>query len=717
MKMDEMLTFLLDQENLVDRFLKHIDNPPLMDFLLKVISTDKPDNPTGIVYLLKDQELISKLVEFLDPEVNSSIQSAAGDFIKAFVTISANSNTDNSTIGPNELTRELVSEPIMERLSDLMLCGGTSLANGVGIIIEIIRKNNSDYDFVPVLYITIESHPPNSRDPIYLGHLIKIFQKKIPEFTKLLKNSKTPDLETPFGKIEPLGFERFKICELIAELLHCSNMGLLNDASGEEIVYERDQERKRVIELEKQQQEEFQDDLDLSNEASRNIDRLSITSKNESHNDDADNDSEHEEEAEGVVDNDNDESDNNNNKTPEELSESNLKKVEGGNSEEKDLINNDEETDSTTITASSNDENDDSKQPILESEPDSDDVDATLEIKYDDQELEVRRDPVVGDQLKIALADNQVILIILQMFFKFPWNNFLHNVVFDIVQQILNGSMEIGYNKYLAIDLFGRGDITKLIIDGQQKCEDYEAETSLRLGYMGHLTLIAEEVVKFTALYPPITIHQVILDAISTPEWTIYVTETLVETREKYNALLGGVPQDQDDTTHDEDDEESGKLALDPNVDHDIIGSGADVDYEEDENHKDKFSRFMSQELTNDFPDKFGSSDEDDEDDVLVGWENQQYQSLPRNEDEDEYLDPNDDGQSYTKKNHPLYSDLISPDQERAEYLYGDGDGDDSSSSSSSDEGGDGNYEDDEDKGYTLTRTKSNGEINWTDDN
>ncbi|CAM9010827.1 unnamed protein product [Wickerhamomyces anomalus] len=114
MKIDEMLNFLLHQNNLVDRFLKHIDNPPLMDFLLKVISTDKQDIPTGIIDLLKSQNLVSKLISFLDPKVNASVQSAAGDFIKAFVTISANSNTDNSTIGPNELTRELVSEKINE---------------------------------------------------------------------------------------------------------------------------------------------------------------------------------------------------------------------------------------------------------------------------------------------------------------------------------------------------------------------------------------------------------------------------------------------------------------------------------------------------------------------------------------------------------------------------------------------------------------------------
>lgn len=684
MKIDEMLNFLLHQNNLVDRFLKHIDNPPLMDFLLKVISTDKQDIPTGIIDLLKSQNLVSILISFLDPKVNASVQSAAGDFIKAFVTISANSNTDNSTIGPNELTRELVSEKIMNQLCELMLKGGTSLANGVGIIIEIIRKNNSDYDFVPVLFITIESHPPTSRDPIYLGHLIKVFSKNIPKFASLLKDTKLPPMDTPFGSIEPLGFERFKICELIAELLHCSNMGLLNDEKGEEIVRERDIERERVIALEKQQDDEEGEegegaqneagDEDSDHEASKVIKRLSISST---------------------------EQDNEEDKTTEK------EEVK-----EKDVTT-DDDKDSTPTE----------NKPSLEiqSEPDSD-ADTTLEIQYDEHETQIRKNPVVGDQLKIALADNQVILVILNMFFCFPWNNFLHNVVFDIVQQILNGSMDIGYNKYLAIDLFGRGEINKLIIEGQQKCEDYEQTNGLRLGYMGHLTLIAEEVVKFTALYPPNTIHQIVYDAVSTPEWTVYVTETLVDTREKYNALLGGSVEDEggDETTEDnitpgevDDDYNTtgNNRSLDSHEEDDEEGDNNRGNNESDDVEGDQFSRYMSQQLTNDLPDKFGSSDEDEEDDDLVGWNNQQYSphQMPV-DDDDDYVDPNDDGQSYTKKDHPLYSKMLSPRDERPQFVDDEEDDDELSG----DEGDENDEEKEED--YGLTRSKSQGELNWDDD-
>lgn len=55
---------------------------------------------------------------------------------------------------------------------------------------------------------------------------------------------KRKELSVAFGtKIEPLGFDRFKTCELMAELLHCSNMGLLNERGSEAFVKLKDEER------------------------------------------------------------------------------------------------------------------------------------------------------------------------------------------------------------------------------------------------------------------------------------------------------------------------------------------------------------------------------------------------------------------------------------------------------------------------------------------
>ena len=104
--------------------------------------------------------------------------------------------------------------------------------------------------------------------------------------------------------------------------------------------------------------------------------------------------------------------------------------------------------------------------------------------------------------------------------------------------------MERGFNRSLAIDLFETGRITERIIEGQTKSDKAQAATNMRLGYMGHLTLIAEEVVKFTERHPPELLSQSVVDKVLSHEWNDYVENTLAETRERDNAILGGVRPD-----------------------------------------------------------------------------------------------------------------------------------------------------------------------------
>lgn len=104
--------------------------------------------------------------------------------------------------------------------------------------------------------------------------------------------------------------------------------------------------------------------------------------------------------------------------------------------------------------------------------------------------------------------------------------------------------MERGFNRTLAIDLFETGNITMRIVDGQKKSDEAQAKSKMRLGYMGHLTLIAEEVVKFTERHPPELLSESVLEKVMNGEWITYVEVTLAETRERDNAILGGVRPD-----------------------------------------------------------------------------------------------------------------------------------------------------------------------------
>lgn len=141
-----------------------------------------------------------------------------------------------------------------------MLQGGNPLTVGVGIVIEVIRKNNSDYDPENV---GGPDSIPTTYDPIYLGTLLRLFANHVPDFMALTRNSthtvvegnkirrvERGQLNSPWGaKIEPLGFDRFKTCELMAELLHCSNMGLLNEPGSEQYVRHRDVEREKLTSM------------------------------------------------------------------------------------------------------------------------------------------------------------------------------------------------------------------------------------------------------------------------------------------------------------------------------------------------------------------------------------------------------------------------------------------------------------------------------------
>ena len=83
--------------------------------------------------------------------------------------------------------------------------------------------------------------------------------------------------------------------------------------------------------------------------------------------------------------------------------------------------------------------------------------------------------------------------------------------------------------------------LTEKIVEGQRKSDESQAKSNMRLGYMGHLTLIAEEVVKFAERHPPEFLSKSVLDMVMATEWIDYVTHTLAETRERDNAILGGV--------------------------------------------------------------------------------------------------------------------------------------------------------------------------------
>lgn len=721
-KTEEMIDLLKSIENAVPDMLRHVDCPMIMDLLLKIISLERteagqgiveaspPQSPvhsdkpfhyftdSAVVQWLYTQDVMPTLLSFLGSEHSWATQTSAGDFMKAIITVSANASQNEQTcIGPNELTRQLVSKQCVEQLIGYMLSGGNALTVGVGIVIEVIRKNNSDYD----PDVGAEANAvPSSRDPIYLGTLLRLFADHVPDFMNLIMNAPAQKarLESTFGdKIEPLGFDRFKTCELMAELLHCSNMGLLNEVGSEQLISARDNERNRLRvegKLSAMRGEEVPssaDDLTMRISHSSPADegrRLEITNISEEdgfeevgHSSEMTEDTSHEfVKAEDEIQADAptsflDKDDGDfvdepltsplpptGDDKPEEqqfdepdmvvapLSPSKQKAAEAeeppsspSKAEEKveDLVEDmqksmledkpatpepqeapasagDSEASSTPVDTPAASVADSEAKPEVEetnaaegeaapatetAEPPAEDADKPAPLfsktaateegateateTQDVQELAETEEasegqpedqtaavptvtvepqpeaadvppldaqegqsevqdlsnvqPVVGDFLKMQFVEYGVVPTILSFFFKYPWNNFLHNVVYDIVQQVFNGSMDRGFNPTLAISLFEAADVTTQIINGQNASEESQRQSKTRMGYMGHLTLIAEEVVKFTERHPPELLSETVLQKVMDQEWINYVEGALAETRERDNAILGGV--------------------------------------------------------------------------------------------------------------------------------------------------------------------------------
>lgn len=509
----ELLNFVRRQPNLVETILDKIEVPLLMEFFLRIIQTDKADSPTGVIEILSQQKLISKLMDILKPQPSQFSdgdtwledllffkQMAATEFIKSLVAMSSNTALAlvvETNIGPNQLTRELVSrETIETMIHDIILyrpphghaqTNKHGINNCVGIIIELIRKNNSDYDLecgqytcelptnengISEINATVMCkwlcdftlNPPGPRDPIYLGTMLELFADNLDKLDALMSLASTAP-----GENANLGLTNFRISELVAELLHCSNMILLNSHRIKQI--------RRLRDFVRQQRSQrlaaaLSDNLHFDHDARR----LSF----------------------------------------HEFQDDSLLAFDEG---ENALL-------AQGISHLASDQDSDDEEPVISSD---------CPFVSAERDEGIRRNPSVGDYFKIKMRDLGILTHIVRAFAAYPYNNFFHNVVFDLIQQIFNGKLN-SYNSFLIVDLFHREQcrLTSVIEQSYSDCAEP------RPGYMGHLVLISEEVVKFASLYKPDLISPVIVEAIMLEPWDTFVSETLTKTREMYNMVLGG---------------------------------------------------------------------------------------------------------------------------------------------------------------------------------
>ncbi|KAL6950219.1 hypothetical protein ACO0QE_000895 [Hanseniaspora vineae] len=560
---------------LVDDMLQHVDCPVLMDFFLKIISTDKIDNPTGVLELVYEQGLIKKLMKFFQNDIYpTDLQSSSCDFLKALIAISANAPLDDLTIGPNILTRQLCTDPEILDLFIRIITKekGYALNMAVSIVIELIRKNNSDYDQVNLLTTTIKLNPPSQRDPIYLGYMLKIFAENLSDIVEIL-NSNQSLVEKPLkedkndadnstakavyinqmGEVyKPLGFEKFKVVELIAELLHCSNMGLMNSRKAEYMATKRNSLR---YNLSKQLEDALKDlNLGADGESDEDFATETHTSISASLSATVTAPSSPSSEVASSFDS--------------------SKPISPQMSTSHDDIQNSQSNQQQLDDLQQYDFYDQEEEDIMKIE----EIEEIFDIPYvnANQNAKLRDRPTIGDYFKIQLFDLQILPRIVKMFLQYPWNNFWHNVIFDILQQVFNGRMDYSYNSFLVYALFANNQIGQyaassseqingeasavettsqlsnkpvvldfdlprdLILNGYEASGEFYQKHNINLGYMGHLVLIAEEIVKFSKVYKVDLISEDIHESLTNPKWIYYADDILMDTRLMYSKILGG---------------------------------------------------------------------------------------------------------------------------------------------------------------------------------
>lgn len=158
---------------------------------------------------------------------------------------------------------------------------------------------------------------------------------------------------------------------------------------------------------------------------------------------------------------------------------------------------------------------------------------------------------VAGDLLKERFLSLGIVDTLVDLFFIYPWNNFLHNVVYDVLQQCLGGRMSATipllaavdesplsqpngaegslagdhdssknndpqwspvptsqiprgeYNRALVLQVLGPTDLCGSILHAYEDNDVSETgPRRVRLGYMGHLSWMVEEAAKALERFP-----------------------------------------------------------------------------------------------------------------------------------------------------------------------------------------------------------------------
>ncbi|KAJ3416750.1 hypothetical protein HDV05_000124 [Chytridiales sp. JEL 0842] len=535
----EMAKFIKSQPQLIPLFLTHIGNSSIAELLLKILGLEDSPNQQSIELWLSEQGIIPSLVGRLDPHLDLEIHSTAAQTILDVIAVSYQKadhidrdETAEGVDAPSGLTLvdELKSEAVMRQLVTYMLDRGaanvaSTLANGINIIIELIRRYCSEIEQAEYLQhqfqtqLDLQAARPGlilpTREKVKtlstdLSDLLKVIEEHVEAFSTLLQNPRPQPLYNPASPTNtPLGSERLKTCELFAEILHLQYL-YFSSPLFERLVFE-------TAEVAEAAADETKNIVETS-------DPLPTPAQQDS-------------------------------ETPSATATTDAATGESSEAQPMEIST---PTPSTTGSADKGD-----KTP----------PNAKL-VK-----------PNVADSLVAVTSKFVGIRVLpncLDLFFSYPWHNFLHSVVYDMIAKVFNTYTFTSTANFrplnpdgteadppkegepltpleekmksvktifeaLVTSILSDGSLTTHILNAQKTNDKIITQPKgLRLGYMGHLTYISDEVCKLWEKCGAEFPESVGALVGENTEWVEYVEGVLRETKERDHQALGGSrPQQQ----------------------------------------------------------------------------------------------------------------------------------------------------------------------------
>ncbi|KAG5644039.1 hypothetical protein DXG03_009191 [Asterophora parasitica] len=609
----EMFAFIRSQPSVIGRLLLHIETPSFVDLIIRVIQLDEQPTGAGVLEWLSSENLIGRLLELLAPTHSRDIHSVVAELIKNIISMATASPGAGLTEGlqngraANRFARELARKEHIETLASYMLIDyeppplredgddseddddeethelpnfqskTSSVVNSVSMVVELIRKNNSDF-FEPYLFHTLRNRlmqvrehqqmNPDGRDErevleaameemaermgvVHLGPVLEAMMPKLEALQNYLihPRSLTGPLDTTIGSIMPVTFERYRISELFAELLHCSNMSLLNRTAEQNRMYDSEGRLQGGLaaleELSPFVQTNDQTDHDAMDESNDEIEpslELPVTSPHGSL----------------TIDSDDDMSDDEPGSSDDDAMEEIVMYEEPSHQIELSPISSRTPLPQSPVSSlnaaptpsppgTPPQKGAVSRSPSSGSDPMAGSSPRSRAPSRKNSRRSNHRNSSttsvevpVGEKLKQRFQQIGILSTLLDMFFLYPWNNFLHAAVHDVIHQILTGPVEEGYNRELAISLFRDAQLMQRIVDGQKRNDEEAAKPKgLRLGYMGYLMRMSEEVLMALERFPP-DLRLILIEYAPTPGWDDYVMGRYLEAKRKDARSLGG---------------------------------------------------------------------------------------------------------------------------------------------------------------------------------